>query len=111
MRLILERMKDTFKNRNPGLRGQLPIQTDLLDGGQVEMWSWPVRLFNAISPVQLSGKDSEVRRKFRETGFDLKLFATTDSLGNKMDRDMTKLNGLRSLVVITLKRPSSKNHG
>ena len=84
---FLERMKDTARNRNPGLRGQLPMQTDLLDGGKVEMWSWPVRTFNAISPVQLSGKDSEVRRKFRETGFDLKLFATTDSLGNKMDRD------------------------
>lgn len=84
---FLGRMRDTAMNRNPGLRGELPIQTDLLDGGQVEMWSWPVRIFNSISPVQLSGKDSEVRRKFRESGFDLKLFATTDSLGNKMDRD------------------------
>ena len=80
---------DNIKNRNPGLRSKLPIQRDYLDNSVVEGWSWPIRFFNALSPIQLSGKDSEVRRRLRESGFDLVAHSTTMPDGTKMDAEMT----------------------
>ena len=44
-------------------------------------WDFPTRLWNSISPIQFSGKDTETRRLFRESGFDLTTTMTTASNG------------------------------
>ena len=77
----ITRAVDAFYNRNPGLKGTLPVQRDALNGEPIQMWDWKTRLFNAISPVQLSFRDNATRRALRESGFDLKVALTTDPLG------------------------------
>jgi hypothetical protein len=75
----------TIKNRNPIARGTLPLQYDPLDGSIVRDFDFPTRMWNAISPIQLSGKDTPTRRQLRDSGFDLATTFNTDSYGNRLN--------------------------
>jgi hypothetical protein len=75
----------TIKNRNPIARGTLPLQYDPLDGSVVRDFDFPTRMWNAISPIQLSGKDTPTRRQLRDSGFDLATTFNTDSYGNRLN--------------------------
>jgi hypothetical protein len=77
--------RSTIMNRNPGARGELPLQYDPLDGSIVRMWDLPTRLWNSISPIQISGTDTPTRRLLRESGFDLATTFKTDSKGNRLE--------------------------
>ena len=76
---------DTIKTRNPFLRGTLPYAVDPLDGSIVKDWDFPTRMWNSISPIQISGKDTETRRLLRDSGFDLATTFGTDSYGTPLN--------------------------
>ena len=75
----------TMANRNPFTRGQLPLQYDPLNGEIIKDWDWPTRLWNTISPIQLSGADNPTRKMLRESGYDLATTFKTDSFGNRLN--------------------------
>ena len=75
----------TIANRNPILRGTLPLQYDPLNGELIRSWDFPTRMWNSISPIQISGADNPTRRTLRESGFDLATTFNTDSFGNKLN--------------------------
>lgn len=77
--------RSTIMNRNVGTRGALPLQYDPLDGSVIRLWDWPTRLWNSISPIQISGTDTPTRRLLRESGFDLATTFKTDSKGNRLE--------------------------
>lgn len=79
---------EVIMNRNPGFRGQLPIKYDPLDGSVVKDFDFPTRMWNSISPIAISGKDTETRRLLRESGYDLAATFTTDGKGNKLTPEM-----------------------
>ena len=91
----------TIQNRNPILRGNLPLKHDPLDGSVVRMWDFPTRMYNFLSPISISGKDTETRRLLRESGYDLNATFTTDNKGNKLTPDqasrMQELMGKQNL--------------
>lgn len=74
----------TVMNRNPLLRGALPLKYDPLDGSVVGDWDFPTRMLNTISPFQISGVDTPTRKLLRDSGFDLQNTFKTDSLGNPL---------------------------
>jgi hypothetical protein len=74
----------TIKNRNPIARGSLPLQYDPLDGSIVRDYDFPTRMWNSISPIGISGKDTPTRRQLRDSGFDLATTFRTDSYGNQL---------------------------
>ena len=74
----------TIANRNPFFRGQLPLQYDPLNGDLIKNWDFPTRMWNSISPIQLSGADNPTRKALRESGFDLATTFNTDSFGNRL---------------------------
>jgi len=75
----------TIKNRNPGGRNSLPKKYDPLDGSLVKDWDFPTRMWNSISPINISGKDTETRRLLRESGYDLATTFKTDKYGLKLE--------------------------
>jgi hypothetical protein len=84
LREVEKDLLDTIKNRNPGLRGTLALQYDPLDGSVVKDWDFPTRMWNSVSPIQVSGKDNATRRRLRESGYDMVPTFTTDSYGNRL---------------------------
>jgi hypothetical protein len=85
MRELEKDLWDTIKNRNPFLRGTLPYAVDPLDGSIVRDWDFPTRMWNSISPIQMSGKDTDTRRLLRDSGFDLVTTFGTDSNGTPLN--------------------------
>lgn len=75
----------TFANRNPILRGTLPVQYDPLDGSIIKDFDFPTRMWNSISPFSISGKDTPTRKLLRDSGYDLAATFSTDSLGNVLN--------------------------
>lgn len=80
---------ETIMNRNPGFRGELPLQYDPLDGSVVKDWDFPTRMWNSISPIAISGKDTETRRLLRESGYDLTTTFNTDNNGVKLSPEQS----------------------
>ena len=76
---------DTIRNRNPLLRGTLPMAVDPLDGSTIKEFDFPTRMWNSISPIQISGKDNETRQLLRASGFDLVTTLSTDSNGTPLN--------------------------
>jgi hypothetical protein len=77
----------TIANRNPILRGTLALQYDPLDGELVRSWDFPTRMWNSISPIQLSDGGDKTRELLMESGFDLSVTFSTDSYGNRLTPD------------------------
>jgi hypothetical protein len=75
----------TIANRNPILKDTLPQKFDILDGSVVREFDPMVRLFNAVSPLQINFVDNPTRRLLRESGFDVVRTLSTDSNGNRLD--------------------------
>lgn len=75
----------TVANRNPILKDTLPQKYDILDGSVVREFDPMVRLFNAVSPLQINFVDNPTRRLLRESGFDVVRTLSTDSSGNRLD--------------------------
>ena len=75
----------TIANRNPFFRGQLAVQYDPLNGEMIKDWDFPTRMWNSISPIQISGADNPTRKLLRESGFDLATTFKTDSFGNRLN--------------------------
>jgi hypothetical protein len=75
----------TIANRNPILKDTLPQKYDILDGSVVREFDPMVRLFNAVSPLQINFVDNPTRRLLRESGFDVVRTLSTDSNGNRLD--------------------------
>lgn len=75
----------TIANRNPIAKGMLPQKFDILDGSVVREFDPMVRLFNAVSPLQINFTDNPTRRKLRESGYDIVRTLIKDSQGNKLD--------------------------
>ena len=101
MREVENDFWQAVQNRNPILRGNLPLKYDPLDGSVVKMWDLPTRMYNSISPISISGKDTETRRLLRESGYDLNATFTTDNKGNKLTPEqasrMQELMGKQNL--------------
>jgi hypothetical protein len=62
-----------------------PKKYDPLDGSLVKDWDFPTRMWNSISPINISGKDTETRRLLRESGYDLATAFKTDKYGLKLE--------------------------
>jgi hypothetical protein len=75
----------TIANRNPIIKDELPLKYDILDGSVVREFDPMVRVFNAISPLQINFLDNPTRRMLRESGFDIVKTLNTDSQGNRLD--------------------------
>lgn len=75
----------TIANRNPFFRGQLAVQYDPLNGEMIRDWDFPTRMWNSISPIQITGADNPTRKLLRESGFDLATTFKTDSYGNRLN--------------------------
>ena len=84
MREVENDFWQTIQNRNPLLRGSLPLKYDPLDGSLVKHWDWPTRMWNSISPISIAGKDTETRKLLRESGYDLASTFTTDLNGIRL---------------------------
>ena len=101
MREVENDFWQTIQNRNPVLRGNLPLKYDPLDGSVVKDWDFPTRMWNSISPISIAGKDTETRRLLRESGYDLTSTFTTDSYGLKLSPEqasrMQQLMGEQNL--------------
>jgi hypothetical protein len=74
----------TILNRNPITRGWLPLQYDPLNGDVVKNWDFPTRMWNSISPIQITGADNPTRKLLRESGYDMSKTFNTDSFGNRL---------------------------
>lgn len=74
----------TIMNRNPIARGFLARKRDPMNGQVIRDWDFPTRLWNSISPIQLSDADTPTRRLLRDSGFDLVSTFTKDDKGNKL---------------------------
>lgn len=72
-------------NRNPGLKDDLPLKYDVLDGSVVRMYDPMIRAINIISPLQINFTDNATRRTLRDSGYDVVTTLSTDSNGNKLD--------------------------
>ena len=75
----------TIANRNPFMRGQLPVQFDPLNGEMIRDFDFPTRMWNSISPIQITGADNPTRKTLRESGYDLATTFATDSFGNRLN--------------------------
>ena len=75
----------TLANRNPFFRGQLAVQYDPLNGEIVRDWDFPTRMWNSISPIQITGNDNPTRKLLRESGYDMSETFKVDSYGNRLN--------------------------
>ena len=75
----------TLANRNPFFRGQLAVQYDPLNGEIVRDWDFPTRMWNSISPIQITGNDNPTRKLLRESGYDMSQTFKVDSYGNRLN--------------------------
>lgn len=104
MREVENDFWQTIKNRNPILRGSLPLKYDPLDGSVVKDWDFPTRMWNSISPISIAGKNTETRKLLRESGYDLASTFTTDKFGIKLKPEqasrMQQLMGEQNLEAV-----------
>lgn len=85
-----------IQNRNPVLRGELPVKYDILDGSVVRMSDPMTRFFNAVSPIQINFTDTPARRMLRESGYDVASTFKRDSNGTPLDP--AKRSRLQNLI-------------
>ena len=67
---------DQIRNRNLALEqiagdGQLPVKYDILTGNPIKNWNPAIRMFNAISPIQLNLDQSPGRQLLFRSNYDL----------------------------------------
>ena len=98
MKEIDSSFAEQMRNRNlyfefAAGKDALATKYDVLNGRPIRDWSWPVRLFNAISPVQLNiDEDSPGRDFLRRSNFDLSVVLTRGPNGE----DLTDYSQIRS---------------
>jgi hypothetical protein len=85
---------DHIANRNPIVKGTLPIKYDMLNGKPINNQNFFQRAFNAVSPLQLSFDKGPGRDLLFNSGYDLRLFAYSAPDGT----NLRKHPGLRSLL-------------
>jgi len=85
---------DHIANRNPILRGTLPIKYDMLNGKPVNNQNFMQRAFNAVSPLQLTFNKGPGRDLLFNSGYDLRIFAYSAPDGT----NLRKYPKLRSLL-------------
>jgi hypothetical protein len=71
-------------NRNPILKGTLPIKYDMLNGKPLRSYNFFTNAFNAVSPVQLNMDKGPGRSFLFQSGYDLRLFAYTAPDGTSL---------------------------
>ena len=89
-------------NRNPILKGTLPIKYDMLNGKPVNNQNFMQRAFNAVSPIQLTLDKGIGRDLLFNSGYDLRIFSYTapdgtslqkyPELRSKLQNEIGKLN-------------------
>ncbi len=85
---------DHIANRNPIVKGTLPIKYDMLNGKPINNQNFFQRAFNAVSPIQLAFDKGPGRDLLFNSGYDLRLFAYSAPDGT----NLRKHPGLRSLL-------------
>lgn len=85
MRELEDNFWDLIRNRNPGLKDQLPYKRDILNGQPLKLYDPMTRMFNAISPFQINPVQNETRELLRRSGFDIVTTLKTDSKSNKLN--------------------------
>ena len=75
MRELSSNFWDHVSNRNPILKGGLPVKYDMLNGRPIQDYNFFTRAFNAVSPVQLNLDKGPGRQLLFNSGYDLRLFA------------------------------------
>jgi hypothetical protein len=69
---------DNVKNRNPGMRGELPYATDVLNGSTVDLAVDPfTRYWNATIPFKMNLQASETRDMLWRSMYDINMSLTT----------------------------------
>ncbi len=81
MRELSSSFWDHIANRNPLLRGTLPIKYDMLNGKPVNTQNFMQRAFNAVSPIQLTLDKGPGRDFLFNSNYDLRLFSYTSPDG------------------------------
>ena len=71
-------------NRNPILKGALPVKYDMLNGKPLRSYNFFTNAFNAVSPVQLNMDKGPGRSFLFQSGYDLRLFAYTAPDGTSL---------------------------
>ena len=84
MRELSSNFWDHVRNRNPLLKGGLPVKYDMLNGRPVQDYNFFTRAFNAVSPVQLNLDKGPGRQLLFNSGYDLRLFAYTAPDGTSL---------------------------
>lgn len=84
MRELEDNLWDIIRNRNPGLKGNLPFKRDVLNGQPLRLYDPMVRFGNIISPFQINPDWNETRELLRRSGFDIAYTLRTDSKGRKL---------------------------
>ena len=88
MRELGSHIGDAIRNRNlafeygPGK--DLAIKYDMLNGEPIRNWSFPQRMFNAVSPVQLQLKQSPGRTLLFNSAYDLRMSTYTAPDGTNL---------------------------
>jgi hypothetical protein len=76
MKEINSGILQSFRNRNLFMEGlapePVPIKHDLLTGQPLKNWDFPTRMFNAISPFNISMDYSPGRKLLFDSGYDLR---------------------------------------
>ena len=77
---------DHVANRNPIMKGTLPVKYDMLNGQPIQNWNFMTRAFNAVSPVQLNPTQSPGRQLLFSSGYDLRIAAFSAPDGTSLVR-------------------------
>ena len=76
---------DSIRNRNQITEGltsdPLPVKYDFLTGQPINNWSFPTRIFNAVSPVQFNLDYSPGKTLLFNSGYDLRASAYSTPTG------------------------------
>lgn len=85
MRELEDNFWDLVRNRNPGLKGQLPYKRDVLNGEPLKLYDPMTRMYNLLSPFQINPVQNETRELLRRSGFDIVTTLKTDSKSNALN--------------------------
>jgi len=75
MRELSSNFWDHVRNRNPVIKGGLPVKYDMLNGRPIQDYNFFTRAFNAVSPIQMNLDKGPGRQFLFNSGYDMRLFA------------------------------------
>jgi len=75
MRELSSNFWDHVRNRNPIIKGGLPVKYDMLNGKPIQDYNFFTRAFNAVSPVQMNLDKGPGRQFLFNSGYDMRIFA------------------------------------